>query len=165
MSPRKTTGSLGTGAASGASLLLVLFLLALAASAPGLGPAPALAQSMVNQNLFAVDRKPPAPPKAAAAKRQNIEDVRRAKVLGVVAMGEDRAALVEAPGTTFEIGAKDAQVIKVWVREKEKIGEFEVEKIEADSVRLRRGEETVVLQDRTRGKRLGRQSKPFAPAK
>ncbi len=145
------------------ALVPFLFLLALAALAPG--AAPALAQSMVNQNLFSSDRKPPAPPKAAAAKRQNIEEVRRAKVLGIVAMGEDRAALMEAPGPTFEPGAKDAQVIKLWVREKEKVGEFEVEKIGPDSVHLRRGEETVVLQDRTRGKRLGRESKPFAPAK
>jgi hypothetical protein len=140
-----------------------LFFLALAALVPG--AAPAQAQSMVNQNLFTADRKPPAPPKAAAAKRQNIEEVRRAKVLGIVAMGEDRAALMEAPGTTFELGTRDAQVIKVWVREKEKVGEFEVEKIDPDKVHLRRGEETVVLQDRTRGKRLGRESKPFAPAK
>ncbi len=125
---------------------------------------PAQAQSVVNQNLFSADRKPPAPPQAAPSKRQSLDEVRKAKVLGIFSMSGDKAALVEAPGTVFDLGSSSAQPIKVWVREKEMIGEFVVDKIEPGRVVLRRGEESCVLEARVRDKRLGRVSRPAPPA-
>lgn len=135
-------GRAGQGSArpSGTVGLALLVLLGL------LAPAPAPAQTVVKKNLFSSDRRPPAPPQAVQARRQTLEEVRRTRLLGVMTLGGERKALLEAPAEVFDPGPKNPAPIRVWVKEGEMVGEFTLSTIEPTRATLSRGAESCVLE-------------------
>ena len=105
------------------------------------------ASIMVEKNLFAPDRKPPSPESVVAAPQTNKPGL-SAKAIqldGVIVRGDTRKALVRVKGQIPGAEKAKTQNPYISVTEGEKLGDFQVIRIENRSISLERDGQTEVI--------------------
>ncbi|NLI80577.1 MAG: hypothetical protein GX443_02665 [Deltaproteobacteria bacterium] len=107
---------------------------------------PASGPVMVEKNLFAQDRKPTSSETATAAPQANKPGLnpKAVQLDGVLIQGETKKAIIRFKGAVAGM-EKDKSSPFSTVREGEKIGEYQVVKIEPKSISLEKDGETIVV--------------------
>jgi hypothetical protein len=112
------------------------------------------ASSMVEKNLFAPDRKPPSPESVAATPQPNKPGLSAKSVQldGVFIRGDTKRALLRVKGQIPGADKAKTQNPYFAVGEGEKLGDFQVVRIESRSVSLERDGQTEVINLFSEGK-------------
>ncbi|MDD1713418.1 MAG: hypothetical protein LUQ69_09670 [Methanoregulaceae archaeon] len=111
-------------------------------------------QVMVEKNLFAQDRKPPSPESAVQTPQPNKPGLsaKAVQLDGVFFRGDTRKAIVRVKGQLPGADKTKPQNPYITVGEGEKLGEFQVVKIEPRSISLEKDGQTEVIKLFDQGK-------------